>query len=64
MNASASDWIDTDTYACRRDIKRLGLDAAADYQMSLIIDREASGDDRWGGITVDDMRSALAEIAG
>jgi hypothetical protein len=60
--ATAQDWIDTDPNACRDDVKRLGLDAAVEYQLSLIIDRAASGDDRWDDITEDDMREALSNL--
>jgi hypothetical protein len=46
--ATAQDWIDTDPNACRADVKRLGLDKAVEYQLSLIIDRAAAGgDNRW-----------------
>jgi len=61
MNA-AQEWINTDKQACIADLKRLGLDGAADYQMGLIVDRSAVGDDRWDGITEEEMRDALAEI--
>lgn len=63
MNATAQNWIDTDKNACRADVKRLGLDGATEYQMELIADRAASGDKRWEGITAEDMRAALADLA-
>jgi hypothetical protein len=59
---TATEWIRTDRNACRKDVARLGLDAATDYHMDLIADRAASGDDRWNDITRDDMRAALEEI--
>lgn len=59
----ASEWIRTDRNAVIADIKRLGLDAAVEYQMNLIADRKASGDDRWDSITEEDMRAAMEEIA-
>lgn len=61
MNA-AQEWIRTDENACRNDLKRLGLDGATDYQMSLIIDRSAAGDTRWDEITEEEMREALEEM--
>ena len=61
MNA-AQEWISTDKPACIADVTRLGLDGAADYQMGLIVDRSAAGDDRWDDITEEEMRDALAEI--
>jgi hypothetical protein len=64
MKATAHDWIATDKNACKEDVKRLGLDGAADYQMGLIIDRSAAGDTRWDDITEEEMKEALEEIAG
>ena len=63
MNA-AQEWIRTDEAACKSDVKRLGLDGATDYQMSLIVDRSAAGDTRWDGITDEQMRAALEQIGG
>ena len=62
MNA-AQEWIRTDENACRKDVERLGLDGATDYQMSLIIDRSAAGDTRWDDIEEEQMRAALEELA-
>ena len=61
MNA-AQEWINTDKQACIADLKRLGLDGAADYQMGMIVDRSAAGDTRWDEITEEEMREALEEI--
>lgn len=61
MNA-AQEWIGTDENACRKDVERLGLEGATDYQMSLIIDRSAAGDTRWDEITQEQMRAALEEM--
>lgn len=63
MKATAQDWVDTDKYAVKKDIARLGVEAAAEYQMDLIIDRAASGDDRWDGITIEDMTETLEALA-
>lgn len=59
----ASEWIQTDLNAVTKDITRLGLDGAVEYQMDLINDRKASGDDRWDCITAEEMRAELKEIA-
>jgi hypothetical protein len=63
MKASAIDWIATDRKSCIADVKRLGLDGATEYQMDLIADRATMGDDRWEGITEEDMRKALSELS-
>lgn len=57
--ATASDWIATNRRAIYRDIKRLGLEGAADYQMMLIGDRHAIGEYRWDSISREDMLVAL-----
>ena len=58
--ATAQDWIDTDPNTCRDDVQRLGLDGAVEFQLFLIIERAAAGDNRWDDITEDDMREALS----
>lgn len=55
----ANEWIRSDPTAVIADIKRLGLDGAVEYQMELIADCVAAGDDRWAGITADAMRAAM-----
>ena len=64
MNTTkAEEWIRTEEQAVRRDVARLGLEAAVEYEMDLIADREAMGDTRWTGITHEEMRAALAGLA-
>ena len=59
----ASEWIRTDRNAVAADIKRLGLGGAVEYQMDLIADRKAAGDDRWDNISAEDMLAAMKEMA-
>jgi len=61
MNAAA-EWIRTDENAVLDDVTRLGLDGATDYQMGLISDAVAAGDDRWIGITEDEIREELGRL--
>ena len=58
MNTAES-WISTDTESVKKDVARLGLDGAVEYQMGLIADRSASGDKRWDAVTEQEMRDAL-----
>lgn len=58
----AYDWVNTDAAACRKDVERLGLEGAVEYQLDLIEDRKATGDDRWDSITDEQMREALVEV--
>ena len=62
QNDPADSWVDTDPEACRQDIERLGLEEAARYNTALAAERAADGDDRWDGITVEAMRSALERL--
>jgi hypothetical protein len=59
----AREWIRTDLHGCLADIARLGIEDAAEYQIDLAMDRAASGDDRWDGLTVEALREALEEVA-
>lgn len=59
---TANEWVRTDAAACRADVARLGLSEAADYQMSLIVERQAAGDTRWDGVTEEDMVEALEAL--
>lgn len=58
----ADEWIRTDPEGVRRDVIRLGLEDALEYQFWLIADRQASGDRRWDDITEAQMRAALVEL--
>lgn len=58
---SADEWIRTDRDAVVQDHDRLGLDGCIDYQMSLIADRAAAGDDRWDEITYEEMKRAVED---
>jgi hypothetical protein len=58
MNTAES-WISTDTESVKKDVARLGLDGATEYQMGLIADRSAVGDKRWDSVTEQEMREAL-----
>ena len=60
---NAKGWIDTDRNAVMQDITRLGVDAAAEYQMELIAERTHEGDNRWNDVTIEEMRRALSELA-
>lgn len=59
---TASDWINTDRASVVKDIERLGVDGAAEYQMDLIEQATERGDGRWNGITLEDMVEALVEL--
>lgn len=59
---TAMEWTRTDPEACRDDVKRLGLEGAAQYNYDLAQERIDSGDDRWQGVTVEAMREALGRL--
>jgi hypothetical protein len=59
----ADGWISTDASAIRDDVARLGMLRAAEYQLELIEDRTAAGDDRWSPApTALDMVRALTSL--
>lgn len=60
--ADAMDWIDTDAESCREDVVRLGLDGATKFNTDMAKERAWSGDDRWVGITVEQMRDGLEKL--
>lgn len=58
----AQEWINTDPYGVMSDIERLG-ERAAEYQMELIEDSLSVGDNRWVGITLEEMKIALKSFS-
>lgn len=61
--AVARAWIRSDRAAARDDVAAMGIEDAASAHMELVADCIADGDTRWGRITLDAMREALAELA-
>lgn len=59
---TAQGWIDTDVAAARSAVRRLGLAAAASYEMCLIADRAQQGDETWIHVTYASMRAALRAL--
>ncbi len=62
MLNQAHEWVLSDAASCREDIVRLGLEAAASYQMDLAQARITDGDRRWEGMTYADMLSELTNL--
>lgn len=60
--AAARDWIKRDLQAARQDVKHLGLNGAAEWQMVRIEQARKSEDHAWNSVTLNDMRLALAEL--
>lgn len=56
----ADSWIRTDPDACYHDVRRLGLEEATNHNLRLIADRNASGDERWLGVTWNSIMDALS----
>lgn len=58
----AQEWINTDPYGVMSDIEWL-CERAAEYQMELIEDSLSVGDNRWVGITLEEMKIALKSFS-
>ena len=57
------EWVRTSIDDCRRDVARLGIDAAIDHEIELG-DSRAPEDASWTGMDRDAMRAALETLAG
>ena len=55
-NWTAEDWLATDTVTALEELANLGIEGAAQYNLRLIAEATAKGDDRWYGVTIEDMR--------
>ena len=60
---AARGWVTTEPSVCLEDVQRLGLDEAAKYNLDLIAEQTADGDDTWKDATLEALREALREIA-
>ena len=62
LTTAAEGWIATDSEAVRQDVRRLGLEGAADYQLELARESAERGDARWAPLCEADEEAATAAM--
>lgn len=59
---TAREWIATDAAAIRDDIRRLGIQEAAQHNAELVAEVVSRGDTRWQEVTAEALREAMADL--